>query len=111
MIMNDGQDESDVLTLALTAVGALGPCRAEAAYFAFGEDLTRTPAHPPHGRTPPPNLRAWAGPGRPDPYPKPEATLHEELLQEVARRLRPVRGGNGSSPWPGTVARSSARWP
>ncbi len=37
------------------------------------------------------NLRAWAGPGRPHPYPKPEATPHEELLQDAARRQRPVR--------------------
>ncbi|MCX4825243.1 helix-turn-helix domain-containing protein [Streptomyces sp. NBC_01142] len=39
------------------------------------------------------NLAAWAGPGRPDPYPKPDAAQHEELLQEAARRLRPVRAG------------------
>ncbi|MEV6653160.1 helix-turn-helix domain-containing protein [Streptomyces sp. NPDC051219] len=39
------------------------------------------------------NLQAWAGPGRPDPYPKPNAEQHEELLQEAARRLRPVRVG------------------
>ncbi|MGW7616827.1 PucR family transcriptional regulator [Streptomyces antimycoticus] len=37
------------------------------------------------------NLRAWAGPGRPDPYPKPDPAQHEELLREAARRPRPVR--------------------
>ncbi|WP_064457236.1 helix-turn-helix domain-containing protein [Streptomyces hygroscopicus] len=37
------------------------------------------------------NLRAWAGPGRPDPYPKPDPAHHEELLREAARRPRPVR--------------------
>ncbi|GHJ42571.1 CdaR family transcriptional regulator [Streptomyces sp. TS71-3] len=39
------------------------------------------------------NLEAWAGPGRPEPYPKPDAAQHEELLQGVARELRPVRVG------------------
>ncbi|MFF4231833.1 PucR family transcriptional regulator [Streptomyces sp. NPDC001820] len=39
------------------------------------------------------NLRAWAGPDCPDPYPKPDAAQHEELLQEAARRLLPVRVG------------------
>ncbi|GHH83688.1 hypothetical protein GCM10018793_46390 [Streptomyces sulfonofaciens] len=39
------------------------------------------------------NLRAWAGPGRPEPYPKPEPAQHEEFLQAVARELRPVRDG------------------
>ncbi|MFF1690996.1 MULTISPECIES: PucR family transcriptional regulator [unclassified Streptomyces] len=235
MIMNDAPDESDVLTRALTAVGTLGPCRAEAAYLTFDNAPTRTPADWPHatphldaqvrrlggqgGRVTVPdrawgwsfalqnkadnigylvvsapsrptddeffllrvlaqqtaaglthalarrterdrtqqlrrvnddhaalNVRlstsvselerqrsvhetlsqasaddggvqgiavvlhrltgypvavedrfgnpwAWAGPGRPDPYPKPEAGRHEELLQEAARRLRPVRVG------------------
>lgn len=37
------------------------------------------------------NLRAWAGPGRPDPYPKPDPAHREELLREAARRPRPVR--------------------
>ncbi|MBL1097301.1 PucR family transcriptional regulator [Streptomyces coffeae] len=39
------------------------------------------------------NLRAWAGPERPTRYPKPDATRHEELLQEAARRAHPVRVG------------------
>ncbi|MEV5481464.1 MULTISPECIES: PucR family transcriptional regulator [Streptomyces] len=212
MIMNDAPDESDVLTRALTAVGTLGPCRAEAAYLTLDNGPTRAPADWPHatphldaqvrrldGRGGPVtvrdrewgwslalrgtadaighlvvsapsqptddeyfllrvlaqqtaaaltqamarrterdreqqlehqrsvhemlsdasakddgvqgiagalhkltgypvaiedrfgNLRAWAGPGRPDPYPKPEATPHEELLQDAARRQRPVR--------------------
>ncbi|MET7762634.1 helix-turn-helix domain-containing protein [Streptomyces sp. NPDC005393] len=37
------------------------------------------------------NLRAWAGPGRPDPYPKPDPAHREELLRDAARRPRPVR--------------------
>jgi sugar diacid utilization regulator len=37
------------------------------------------------------NLRAWAGSGCPDPYPKPDPVRREELLQEVARRFEPVR--------------------
>ncbi|MEV6780935.1 helix-turn-helix domain-containing protein [Streptomyces sp. NPDC051098] len=40
------------------------------------------------------NLIAWTGPGRPDPYPKPDAARHEELLQDVARRLLPLRVGD-----------------
>ncbi|MFD5711111.1 PucR family transcriptional regulator [Streptomyces pharetrae] len=36
-------------------------------------------------------LRSWTGPGRPDPYPEPDAVRHEEMLQEVARRGGPVR--------------------
>ncbi|MGP4001396.1 PucR family transcriptional regulator [Streptomyces sp. 8N706] len=37
------------------------------------------------------NLRAWAGPGRPDPYPKSDAVRREEMLQNAARRPMPVR--------------------
>jgi sugar diacid utilization regulator len=37
------------------------------------------------------NLKAWAGPGRPDPYPKADPARREEMLQQVARRLEPVR--------------------
>ncbi|RNF87317.1 transcriptional regulator, partial [Streptomyces botrytidirepellens] len=37
------------------------------------------------------NLRAWAGPGRPDPYPKPDPAQREELLRDAARRSRPAR--------------------
>lgn len=48
MIMNDGPDEREVLTLALTAVGGLGPFRAEAAYLTSDRGLTRTPADWPH---------------------------------------------------------------
>lgn len=53
MIMNDGQDESGVLRLALSAVGTLGPCRAEAGYLSYdGAPTTRTPTdwpgHAPH---------------------------------------------------------------
>jgi sugar diacid utilization regulator len=37
------------------------------------------------------NLRAWAGPGRPDPYPKPQAQRREELLKRAAAVPHPVR--------------------
>lgn len=37
------------------------------------------------------NPRAWAGPGRPDPYPRPDPARHEELLRDTARGGRPVR--------------------
>ncbi|MFF7652547.1 PucR family transcriptional regulator [Streptomyces sp. NPDC007983] len=37
------------------------------------------------------NLRAWAGPGRPDPYPKPDPAQREELLRDAARRSLPAR--------------------
>jgi sugar diacid utilization regulator len=37
------------------------------------------------------NLRAWAGPGRPDPYPKPDPAQREELLRDAASRSRPAR--------------------
>lgn len=37
------------------------------------------------------NLRAWAGPGPPDPYPKLPAPRREELLRRAARRTYPLR--------------------
>src|SRR5205823_3233317 len=37
------------------------------------------------------NLRAWAGPGKPDPYPKPQAHRREELLRRAAAVPHPVR--------------------
>lgn len=37
------------------------------------------------------NLRAWAGPGRPDPYPKEPWEIREEMLNEAVREHRPVR--------------------
>ena len=37
------------------------------------------------------NLRAWAGPGKPDPYPKPRADRREELLRRAAAVAHPVR--------------------
>ncbi|SES44420.1 PucR family transcriptional regulator [Lentzea albida] len=37
------------------------------------------------------NLRAWAGPGLPDPYPKPPARRREDLLARAARRTSPLR--------------------
>ncbi|WIX98126.1 helix-turn-helix domain-containing protein [Amycolatopsis mongoliensis] len=36
------------------------------------------------------NLRAWAGPGKPDPYPKPQAHRREELLRRAAAVPHPV---------------------
>jgi DNA-binding PucR family transcriptional regulator len=37
------------------------------------------------------NLRAWAGPGRPDPYPKDDPTARTDLLALVAQAGKPVR--------------------
>ncbi len=37
------------------------------------------------------NLRAWAGPGRPDPYPKQGREAREEMLREAVRQARPIR--------------------
>jgi sugar diacid utilization regulator len=37
------------------------------------------------------NLRAWAGPGRPDPYPKLPARRREDLLRRAARLTSPLR--------------------
>jgi sugar diacid utilization regulator len=37
------------------------------------------------------NLRVWSGPGRPDPYPKPDAHRQQELLHRSARQGHPVR--------------------
>src|SRR5262249_10003844 len=37
------------------------------------------------------NLRAWAGPGQPAPYPKLDQLTHGELLREAGRRGRSVR--------------------
>jgi len=37
------------------------------------------------------NLRAWAGPGRPDPYPKSSARRREDLLRRAARKTYPLR--------------------
>ncbi|MGW2724680.1 PucR family transcriptional regulator [Streptomyces sp. NPDC001492] len=37
------------------------------------------------------NLRSWAGPGRPDPYPLLSPTRQEEMLRQVAREAGPVR--------------------
>lgn len=40
------------------------------------------------------NLRAWAGPGRPDPYPKPDPARQEELILDAARNAHPVYLGH-----------------
>ncbi|MFC5214151.1 PucR family transcriptional regulator [Streptomyces coerulescens] len=37
------------------------------------------------------NLRSWAGPDRPDPYPVRSSTSQEEMLGQVAREAGPVR--------------------
>jgi sugar diacid utilization regulator len=39
------------------------------------------------------NLRCWAGPGRPDPYPKPTTDEREQLLHELAAWNGPARIG------------------
>ena len=40
------------------------------------------------------NLRAWAGPGRPDPYPKASPAHRAQLLQRAAEKRGPVRDGD-----------------
>lgn len=40
------------------------------------------------------NLRAWAGPDRPDPYPKPDARKRAHLLRQARREGRPMRDGD-----------------
>ena len=40
------------------------------------------------------NLRAWAGPGLPDPYPKPDARKRASLLRQARREARPMRDGD-----------------
>jgi sugar diacid utilization regulator len=37
------------------------------------------------------NLRAWAGPSRPEPYPRPSARHRAEVLAEARRSPRPIR--------------------
>jgi sugar diacid utilization regulator len=39
------------------------------------------------------NLRAWAGPNRPTPYPKDPLAQREQMLRRVTREGRPVREG------------------
>lgn len=39
------------------------------------------------------NLRAWAGPNRPTPYPKDPVARREQMLRRVIREGRPVRDG------------------
>ena len=39
------------------------------------------------------NLSAWAGPGRPDPYPKESFAKREQLLRRLMRAGKPVRDG------------------
>jgi sugar diacid utilization regulator len=39
------------------------------------------------------NLSAWAGPGRPDPYPKQSYATREHLLRRLTRDGKPVRDG------------------
>lgn len=40
------------------------------------------------------NLRAWSGPGRPDPYPKAEPARRQRLLRRARREGRPIRDGD-----------------
>ena len=40
------------------------------------------------------NLRTWAGPGRPDPYPKPDERQRAETLRLALREGRPLRHGD-----------------
>ena len=39
------------------------------------------------------NLRAWAGPGRPDPYPKASPTMRDALIRRAARQGTPIHDG------------------
>lgn len=39
------------------------------------------------------NLRAWAGPDQPDPYPKESSAKREQLLRRLMREGKPVRDG------------------
>ena len=39
------------------------------------------------------NLRAWAGPHRPDPYPKDPPARREQLIRRALRAVRPIRDG------------------
>jgi DNA-binding PucR family transcriptional regulator len=39
------------------------------------------------------NLRAWAGPNRPDPYPKDPQARREQMLRRALREGRPIREG------------------
>ena len=39
------------------------------------------------------NLRAWAGPNRPDPYPKDAAARREAMLRRALATTRPIRDG------------------
>ncbi len=39
------------------------------------------------------NLRAWAGPNRPDPYPKDPSARREQMLRRAIREARPIRDG------------------
>ncbi len=39
------------------------------------------------------NLRAWAGPHRPDPYPKDPPARREQLIRRAQRAARPIRDG------------------
>ena len=53
------------------------------------------------------NLSAWAGPGQPDPYPKPSAYEREQLLRRLMTAGRSVRDGDRvvalASPRPGVL--------
>jgi sugar diacid utilization regulator len=40
------------------------------------------------------NLRTWAGPGRPDPYPKDDAPTRQAMLRRVMAADRPLREGS-----------------
>lgn len=40
------------------------------------------------------NLQAWAGPNRPDPYPKDSPTCRERLVCRAKREARPIREGS-----------------
>src|SRR2546423_3888190 len=74
---------------ALTRVSASGAGEEGIARTVF--ELTGYPVavEDPFG-----NLRAWAGPGRPDPYPKADARKRAHLLRQARREGHPLRGGD-----------------
>lgn len=70
----------------LTAVAAAGqgPERiAEALHELTGHPVAVEDRHG--------NLCAWAGAGRPDPYPKQDRAAREEMLREAVQAARPIR--------------------
>jgi hypothetical protein len=56
------------------------------------------------------NLHAWAGPDRPEPYPRDRADRRSRLLDRAMSAAGPVSEGNGWSRWPWSAAFRSGCW-